>query len=197
MDQVLAQLELQAKAEKYGKTVTMLPKKLDEEVAWLHLDQRMRRPGSWLVVRGSWWAGPPLPSGFGGIGPFHVHVNRSARSFVITACDERSFCQGSCSCCEATRRRRRRVLRRQSRLKPHRSSPTHRGRATPVSGDCRAVVSPRPMCPLRCSFRWLISYSNFRFKAVQRGFAQIASTSSRDLRAIHRRPRSGVPSPIM
>ena len=32
-NQVLAQLELQANAEKYGKTVTMLPKKLDEEVA--------------------------------------------------------------------------------------------------------------------------------------------------------------------
>jgi adenosylhomocysteinase len=38
-NQVLAQLELQANADKYGKTVTMLPKKLDEEVARLHLDQ--------------------------------------------------------------------------------------------------------------------------------------------------------------
>jgi adenosylhomocysteinase len=38
-NQVLAQLELQANAEKYGNTVTMLPKKLDEEVARLHLDQ--------------------------------------------------------------------------------------------------------------------------------------------------------------
>ena len=38
-NQVLAQLELQANAEKCGKTVTMLPKKLDEEVARLHLDQ--------------------------------------------------------------------------------------------------------------------------------------------------------------
>jgi adenosylhomocysteinase len=38
-NQVLAQLELNANAEKYGKTVTMLPKKLDEEVARLHLDQ--------------------------------------------------------------------------------------------------------------------------------------------------------------
>ena len=38
-NQVLAQLELQANAEQYGKTVTMLPKKLDEEVARLHLDQ--------------------------------------------------------------------------------------------------------------------------------------------------------------
>jgi adenosylhomocysteinase len=38
-NQVLAQLELQANAEKYGKTVTMLPKKLDEEVARLHLGQ--------------------------------------------------------------------------------------------------------------------------------------------------------------
>jgi adenosylhomocysteinase len=37
-NQVLAQLELQANAEKYGKTVTMLPKQLDEEVARLHLD---------------------------------------------------------------------------------------------------------------------------------------------------------------
>jgi adenosylhomocysteinase len=38
-NQVLAQLELQANADKYGKTVTMQPKKLDEEVARLHLDQ--------------------------------------------------------------------------------------------------------------------------------------------------------------
>jgi adenosylhomocysteinase len=37
-NQVLAQLELNANAEKYGKTVTMLPKTLDEEVARLHLD---------------------------------------------------------------------------------------------------------------------------------------------------------------
>ena len=37
-NQVLAQLELHANAEKYGKTVTMLPKKLDEEVARLHLE---------------------------------------------------------------------------------------------------------------------------------------------------------------
>jgi adenosylhomocysteinase len=37
-NQVLAQLELHANAETYGKTVTMLPKKLDEEVARLHLD---------------------------------------------------------------------------------------------------------------------------------------------------------------
>src|SRR5215216_4510298 len=37
-NQVIAQLELHAKAEKYGKTVTMLPKALDEEVARLHLD---------------------------------------------------------------------------------------------------------------------------------------------------------------
>src|SRR5215467_6560621 len=37
-NQVLAQIELQANAEKYGKTVTMLPKTLDEEVARLHLD---------------------------------------------------------------------------------------------------------------------------------------------------------------
>jgi adenosylhomocysteinase len=38
-NQTLAQLELHANAEQYGKTVTMLPKKLDEEVARLHLDQ--------------------------------------------------------------------------------------------------------------------------------------------------------------
>jgi adenosylhomocysteinase len=37
-NQTLAQLELHANAEKYGKTVTMLPKALDEEVARLHLD---------------------------------------------------------------------------------------------------------------------------------------------------------------
>jgi adenosylhomocysteinase len=37
-NQVLAQLELHANAEQYGTTVTMLPKKLDEEVARLHLD---------------------------------------------------------------------------------------------------------------------------------------------------------------
>src|SRR5918995_4242747 len=38
-NQVMAQLELQASAEKYGKTVTMLPKHLDEKVARLHLDK--------------------------------------------------------------------------------------------------------------------------------------------------------------
>jgi adenosylhomocysteinase len=37
-NQTLAQLELHAHAETYGKTVTMLPKKLDEDVARLHLD---------------------------------------------------------------------------------------------------------------------------------------------------------------
>jgi adenosylhomocysteinase len=37
-NQVLAQIELHQNAEKYGKTVTMLPKALDEEVARLHLD---------------------------------------------------------------------------------------------------------------------------------------------------------------
>jgi adenosylhomocysteinase len=37
-NQVLAQLELQKHAEKIGKQVVMLPKKLDEEVARLHLD---------------------------------------------------------------------------------------------------------------------------------------------------------------
>jgi adenosylhomocysteinase len=36
-NQVLAQLELHKNAEQYGKTVTMLPKALDEEVARLHL----------------------------------------------------------------------------------------------------------------------------------------------------------------
>ncbi|NOT28804.1 MAG: adenosylhomocysteinase [Acidobacteria bacterium] len=36
-NQVLAQLELHANAEKYGMSVTMLPKALDEEVARLHL----------------------------------------------------------------------------------------------------------------------------------------------------------------
>jgi adenosylhomocysteinase len=34
---VLAQIELHANAEKIGKKVLMLPKKLDEEVARLHL----------------------------------------------------------------------------------------------------------------------------------------------------------------
>ena len=38
-NQVLAQIELWANRESYEKTVTMLPKKLDEEVARLHLDQ--------------------------------------------------------------------------------------------------------------------------------------------------------------
>ena len=38
-NQVLAQLDLWTEAGKYGKTVTMLPKKLDEEVARLHLEQ--------------------------------------------------------------------------------------------------------------------------------------------------------------
>jgi adenosylhomocysteinase len=37
-NQVLAQLELHANAEKIGLNVLMLPKKLDEEVARLHLD---------------------------------------------------------------------------------------------------------------------------------------------------------------
>jgi adenosylhomocysteinase len=36
-NQVLAQLDLHANAERYGKTVSMLPKALDEEVARLHL----------------------------------------------------------------------------------------------------------------------------------------------------------------
>ena len=38
-NQVLAQLDLNANSEKYGKQVFMLPKKLDEEVARLHLDK--------------------------------------------------------------------------------------------------------------------------------------------------------------
>jgi adenosylhomocysteinase len=36
-NQVLAQLELHKNAESYGISVVMLPKKLDEEVARLHL----------------------------------------------------------------------------------------------------------------------------------------------------------------
>jgi len=38
-NQVLAQLELSANAEKYEKRVYMLPKHLDEEVARLHLEK--------------------------------------------------------------------------------------------------------------------------------------------------------------
>jgi adenosylhomocysteinase len=38
-NQVLAQIELQQNAEEYGKTVFVLPKKLDEKVARLHLDK--------------------------------------------------------------------------------------------------------------------------------------------------------------
>jgi len=38
-NQVLAQLDLHKNADTYPKTVTMLPKKLDEEVARLHLDK--------------------------------------------------------------------------------------------------------------------------------------------------------------
>ncbi len=37
-NQVMAQLDLHAHAEQYGRKVTVLPKKLDEEVARLHLD---------------------------------------------------------------------------------------------------------------------------------------------------------------
>jgi adenosylhomocysteinase len=37
-NQVMAQLDLHANAEQYGRTVTMLPKHLDEEVARLHLE---------------------------------------------------------------------------------------------------------------------------------------------------------------
>jgi adenosylhomocysteinase len=36
-NQVMAQMELHANAESYGKTVTVLPKHLDEKVARLHL----------------------------------------------------------------------------------------------------------------------------------------------------------------
>jgi len=36
-NQTLAQLDLQLNAESYGKTVRVLPKHLDEKVAWLHL----------------------------------------------------------------------------------------------------------------------------------------------------------------
>ena len=38
-NQVLAQIELHKTAENIGKQVLMLPKKLDEEVARLHLDK--------------------------------------------------------------------------------------------------------------------------------------------------------------
>ena len=38
-NQTMAQIELHQNAEKYGKTVTVLPKKLDEKVARLHLDK--------------------------------------------------------------------------------------------------------------------------------------------------------------
>ncbi len=38
-NQVLAQIELHRHAERYGRRVVVLPKKLDEEVARLHLDQ--------------------------------------------------------------------------------------------------------------------------------------------------------------
>jgi adenosylhomocysteinase len=38
-NQVLAQLELWQNAQRYEKKVYMLPKKLDEEVARLHLDK--------------------------------------------------------------------------------------------------------------------------------------------------------------
>jgi adenosylhomocysteinase len=38
-NQVLAQMELWANAEAYGKTVAVLPKHLDEKVAALHLEK--------------------------------------------------------------------------------------------------------------------------------------------------------------
>jgi adenosylhomocysteinase len=38
-NQVLAQIELWANADKYGKTVAVLPKHLDEKVAALHLEK--------------------------------------------------------------------------------------------------------------------------------------------------------------
>jgi adenosylhomocysteinase len=38
-NQVLAQMELWSNAEKYGKTVAVLPKHLDEKVAALHLEK--------------------------------------------------------------------------------------------------------------------------------------------------------------
>ena len=38
-NQVMAQIELHKNAEKYGKTVEVLPKDLDEKVARLHLDK--------------------------------------------------------------------------------------------------------------------------------------------------------------
>jgi adenosylhomocysteinase len=38
-NQTIAQMELFANPDKYGKTVTVLPKHLDEKVARLHLDK--------------------------------------------------------------------------------------------------------------------------------------------------------------
>ena len=38
-NQTLAQMDMHAQAESYGKTVTTLPKHLDEMVAWLHLEK--------------------------------------------------------------------------------------------------------------------------------------------------------------
>jgi adenosylhomocysteinase len=38
-NQVMAQVELATNTDAYGRTVTTLPKKLDEKVARLHLDQ--------------------------------------------------------------------------------------------------------------------------------------------------------------
>jgi adenosylhomocysteinase len=38
-NQVIAQMELHKNAESYGKSVTVLPKHLDEKVARLHLDK--------------------------------------------------------------------------------------------------------------------------------------------------------------
>jgi adenosylhomocysteinase len=58
-NQVLAQLELHARAEEYEKRVYMLPKELDEEVARLHLDHLSVRLTE-LTAKQSAYLGVPL-----------------------------------------------------------------------------------------------------------------------------------------
>ena len=58
-NQVLAQLELHARAEEYEKRVYMLPKELDEEVARLHLDHLSVRLTE-LTDKQSEYLGVPL-----------------------------------------------------------------------------------------------------------------------------------------
>jgi adenosylhomocysteinase len=58
-NQVLAQLELHARAEEYEKKVYMLPKELDEEVARLHLDHLSVRLTE-LTAKQSEYLGVPL-----------------------------------------------------------------------------------------------------------------------------------------